>query len=157
MSANILEEQNKDSNWNPIIKFPLKNIHFCTLHAFMRTFDRLLKCHIDYAFTMPTQERKVTTSGKVEHLLNSLGCHGGNVKIEVNKQAFGMSHEAAQQVSMTGAKTMQFLGKPTCIDNSNKTWGLWRQLCAITIDVDCPLLALVNMRKQIWISFNKMV
>lgn len=157
MSPNMLEEPNRDSNWNPIIKFPLKNIHFCTLHAFMRIFDRLLKCHIDYAFTMPTQERKVTAIGKVEDLLNSLGCHGGNVKIEVNKQASGMSHEVAQQVSMTGAKARRFLEKPASIDNSKKTWGLWRQLCAITTDVDCPLPTLVNIRKQLWINFNKMV
>ena len=157
MSANIVQEPNRDSNWNPIIQFPLKNIHFCTLHAFMRIFDRLLKSHIDYAFTMPTRERKVITIGKLEHLLNSIGCHGGNVKIEANKQASGMSHEVAQKVSMTGAKARRFSEKSASIENSKKTWGLWRQLCAITTDVDCPLPSLVNKRKQLWISFNKMV
>ena len=68
-----------------------------------------------------------------------------------------MSHEVAQQVSMTGAKARQFLEKPASIDNSKKTWGLWKELCAITTDVDCPLPCLVNQRKQIWIHFNKMV
>ena len=104
MSKDIVQEPNRDFDWNPIIRFPLKNIHFCTLHAFMRIFDRLLKCHIDYAFTMPTIDRKTAAIGRLEDLLNTLGCHGGNVKIEVNKNASGMSHEVAQQVSMTGAK-----------------------------------------------------
>ena len=157
MSKDIVQEPNRDSDWYPIIRFPLKNIHFCTLHAFMRIFDRLLKCHIDYAFTMPTIDRKIAAISRVEDLLNTLGCHGGNVKIEVNKQASGMSHEVAQQVSMTGAKARRFLEKPASIDNSKKTWGLWKELCAITTDVDCPLPSLVNQRKQLWIHFNKMV
>lgn len=74
----------------------------------------------------------VTAIGKVKQLLNSLDYHGGNVKIEVNKQAFGMSHEVSQQVSMIGAKARQFLEKLTGIDNSKKTWGLCKKLCAIT-------------------------
>ena len=105
MRKDIVQEPNRDSDWNPIIRFPLKNIHFCTLHAFMRIFDRLLKCHIDYAFTMPTIDRKIATISRLEDLLNTLGCH------EVNKQASRMSHEVAQQVSMIGAKPRQFLEK----------------------------------------------
>ena len=120
----------------------------------MRIFDWLLKCHIDYVFRMPTNERKATTISKLDDLFNSLGWHSGNVKIEVNKQVSWMWHEVAQQVSM---KARWFLEKPTSIDNSKKTWGLWKELCAITIVVDCPLPSLVNQHKQIWIHFNKMV
>ena len=70
-----------DAGWRPILPFPLANIHFCTLHAFMCIFDRLLKCHIDYAFTMPGKARQDEALSKVENLLNEIGCHGGNVQI----------------------------------------------------------------------------
>ena len=109
----MLKEPNrsmKDPNWNPIIDFPLDNIHFCTLHAFMQIFDHLLKLHIDYAFTMQPTERSKEALGKVEELLNSLGCHGGNAQIVVKKNT-RKKHEVAQQVSMSGGKARRFFEK----------------------------------------------
>ena len=64
----MFEEPNramKDANWNPIIYFRLDNVHFCTLHAFMRIFDRLLKLHINYAFTMKPIQRSREALSKV--------------------------------------------------------------------------------------------
>ena len=78
----MLEEPDrlmKDTTWIPIIAFSLDNVHFCTLHAFMQIFDRLLKLHIDYAFTMKQIQQSREALSKVEELLNSLGCHRGNV------------------------------------------------------------------------------
>ena len=110
----MLEEPDrsmKDTTWNPIIAFSLDNVHFCTLHAFMQIFDRLLNLHIDYAFTMKPIQRSREALSKVEELLNSLGCHGGNVQIVVQKNT-GDSHEVAQQVSMSGGKARRFFEKP---------------------------------------------
>ena len=76
----------------------------------MQIFDRLLKLHIDYAFTMPDDCGKEALHN-VEGLLSSLGCHGGNVKIVANKKN-GDNHEVAQQVSMSGVKARRFLAKP---------------------------------------------
>ena len=42
----MLDEPNrasKDKGWNPTTSLPLNNVHFCTLHAFMRIFDRLFE------------------------------------------------------------------------------------------------------------------
>ena len=44
----------------------------------------------------------------MEDLLNSIGCHGGNISIVTQKNG-GDSHEIAQQVSMSGAKARHFL------------------------------------------------
>ena len=85
----------KDKTWHPIINFPLTNVHFCTLHDFMRIFDRLLKLHIEYAFTMKPLSRSVEAIIIIEAILNSIGCHGGNVSIigEVENM-----HEVPQKV-----------------------------------------------------------
>lgn len=61
----------------------------------MRVFNFLLKCHIDFAFVMPMEERIKFTPKKVEDILNSLRCHGENVKIVVDKQVNGMTFEIA--------------------------------------------------------------
>ena len=93
-----------DKDWSSVLPFPLANVHFCTLHAFMRIFDRLLKCHIDYTFTMPGKARQDEALSKVENLLNEIGCHGGNVQIRVDKKISGVNHEVAQKVSISGVK-----------------------------------------------------
>ena len=74
----------------------------------MQIFDRLLKCHIDYAFTMQGKERQHAALQKVEDLLNSIDCHGGNVRIVTDKKASGLSYEIAQKVSMSGGKAKHF-------------------------------------------------
>ena len=98
----------KDKTWHPIINVLFTNVHFCTLHAFMRIFDRLLKLHIDFAFTMKPLSRSMEAIGKIEEILNSIGCHGGNVSIigEVENM-----HEVPQEVSMNGVKAQRFLKK----------------------------------------------
>ena len=159
MSANMLAEPNRhliDRNWRPIIPFELKNVHFCTLHAFMRIFDRLLKCHIDYAFTMQGKERQHAALQKVEDLLNSIDCHGGNVRIVTDKKASGLSYEIAQKVSMSGGKAKHFLERPEKTKNSAKPWELWKDLCNYTT-FDCTEPGLVITREKVWSSFNKMV
>lgn len=127
----------KDANWNSIIAFPLDNVHFCTLHAFMQIFDRLLKLHIDCAFTMKPIQRSREALSKVEELLNSLGCHGGNVQIVVKKNP-GDTHEVAQQVSMSGGKAQRFFEKPpkkvirrlsNHVGEQGNAWELWKDLC----------------------------
>lgn len=153
----------KDSDWNPIISFPLTNVHFCTLHAFMRIFDRLLKLHIDYAFTMKPMERSQEAISKVESLLNSIGCHGTNTSIVAEKKN-GSAHEVAQQVSMSGLKARHFLKKPlpkdpnatTTSSSSEGLWELWKDLCKHTTDNDSNVHN-VNNRKLVWASFDKMV
>lgn len=112
LKCHVMEVPNrstKDTTWHPIINFPLTNVHFCTLHAFMRIFDRLLKLHIEYAFTMKPLSRSVEAIGIIEAILNSIGCHGGNVSImgEVENM-----HEVPQKVSMNGVKARRFLKKP---------------------------------------------
>ena len=114
LSCPLLEVPNrssKDPTSNPIIAFPLDNVHFCTLHAFMQIFDHLLKLHVDFAFTMKPVECSIEALIKVEELLNSIGCHGGNVQILVKKDT-GDTHEVAQQVSMSGGKSQRFFAKP---------------------------------------------
>ena len=68
-----------DKGWNPILSFPLANVHLCTLNDFMCVFDHLLKCYIDYAFTMHGKAHQDETLSKIENILNGIGCHGGNV------------------------------------------------------------------------------
>ncbi len=155
----------KDKNWHPIIPFSLNNVHFCTLHAFMRIFDRLLKLHIDYAFTMPDDRGKEALHN-VEGLLNLLGCHGGNVTIVANKKN-GDNHEVAQQVSMSGVKARRFLAKPVrsrqsfeaALENGNdcnsKSWELWKDLCRFTTDNEVD--PIINRRKEVWACFNKVL
>ncbi len=144
----------KDKNCHPIIPFSINNVHFCTLHAFMQIFDRLLKLHIDYAFTMPGDHGKEALQN-VEGLLNSLGCHGGDVKIVANKKN-GYNHDIAQQVSMSGVKARRFLAKPiksrqsletghqNNIDCNAKSWELYRFTTDNEVD---PII--VNNRKEV--------
>ena len=146
----------KDRAWHPIINFPLTNVHFCTLHAFMRIFDRLLKLHIEYAFTMKPLSRSVEAIGTIEGILNSIGCHGGNVSImgEVENM-----HEVPQKVSMNGVKARRFLKKPEMRKEKGEdgaSWELWKALCQCTTDKDSnPVL--VNTRKQVWHHFEQVV
>lgn len=146
----------KDKTWHPIINFPLTNVHFCTLHAFMRIFDRLLKLHIEYAFTMKPLSRSVEAIGIIEAILNSIGCHGGNVSImgEVDNM-----HEVPQKVSMNGVKARRFLKKPAMRKGRGEegaTWELWKALCKCTTDEDSnPVL--VNLRRQVWHYFEQVV
>lgn len=100
----------KDKSWNPIFHFPLSNVHFCIFHAFMRIFDKLLKLHIDYAFTMKPLSNSTEAINKVEELLNSIGCHSGNVSIVLAKK-MGEAHDIAQQVSMSSRKARRFFKK----------------------------------------------
>ena len=162
----MLEEPNrsmKDNNWNPIINFSLDNVHFCTLHAFMRIFDRLLKLHIDYAFTMKPIQRSKESLCRVEELLNSIGCHGGNVQIVVKDTSD--SHEVAQKVSMSGGKARRFFEKPAKkptrrrsnhVEEQAKPWELWKELCKFTTDNEVDPIV-VNHRRQVWASFNKVL
>lgn len=163
----MLDEPNrasKDKDWSPIIHFPLINVHFCTLHAFMRIFDRLLKLHVDYAFTMKPAARSKQALAEVEDLLNSIGCHGGNVSIITQKNIGGDSHEIARQVSMSGGKARRFLQKPST-SRTNRVdqdpagqalWELWKDLCRFTTNKD-PNPDLVNQRMFVWVCFDKMV
>ncbi|RYA63368.1 hypothetical protein DD598_30415, partial [Enterobacter cloacae complex sp. 2DZ2F16B1] len=107
---NAPDRDQKDHAWNPIFPFPLSNVHICTLHAFMRIFDRLLKLHIDYAFTMKPLENSQEAIERVEVLLNSIGCHGGNVSMVAAKNT-RKAHYIAQQVSMSGQNARLFLKK----------------------------------------------
>lgn len=104
---------------------------------------------------------------KVEELLNSIGCHGGNVSIVAAKN-MGDTHEVAQQVSMSGAKARRFLkklnAKSTRVEQPNtadanesrvQTWELWKELCKSTTDND-PSPRVVNLRKQVWSTFDKL-
>ena len=162
------DRASKDRAWNPIFPFSLSNVHFCTLHAFMRVFDRLLKLHIDYALTMKPIAKSKEAITKVEELLNSIGCHGGNVSIAV-AQSPGDAHEVAQQVSMSGQKARHFLKrKKTPVSHrttsedaevpqpTNNPWELWKQLCKATTDNDSNV-ELTNKRKQVWAHFDKLM
>ena len=60
----------------------------------MCVFDRLLKLHIDYALTMKLIAKSKEATTKVEELLNSIGCHGGNVSIAI-AQSPGDAYEVA--------------------------------------------------------------
>lgn len=133
------------------------------LHAFMRIFDRFLKLHIDYAFTMRPIERSQEAVSKVEALLNSIGCHGTNTSIVIEKKN-GSAHEVAQQVSMSGQKARHFLKKPMPKNSSASarssslegSWELWKDLRKYTTNNDSNACN-VNSRKQVWDSFEKMV
>lgn len=109
-------------------------------------------------------ERLKEALGKVEELLNSLGCHGRNVHIVVKKDT-GDKHEVAQQVSMSGGKSQRFFEKapkkptrrrssPT--EEQDKPWELWKELCKVTTDNEVDP-NIVNQRKQVWASFNKVL
>ena len=130
----------------------------------MRIFDRLLKLHIDYAFTMKPAERSKQAIRRVEDILNSIGCHGGNVSIVTQKNNGADSHDIAQQVSMSGGKAKRFLQKPppksgNCVEHSTppqQLWELWKDLCKCTTDND-PNPNFVNQRRHVWASFDKLV
>ena len=51
---------------------------------------------------MQGKERQHAALQKVEDLLNSIDCHGGNVRIVTDKKDSGLSYEIAQKVSMSG-------------------------------------------------------
>lgn len=130
----------------------------------MRIFDRLLKLQIDYAFTMKPLQRSTEALAEVEELLNSLGCHGGNVQIVVKKN-IGDSHDVSQQVSMSGGKARRFFEKPlkkvkrrlsNQVADQGKAWELWKDLCKITSDTDVDP-TIINQRRQVWESFNKVL
>ena len=47
----------------------------------MQVFDCLLKCYINYAFTMHEKACEDEAPLKVESINNEFGCHGGNIQI----------------------------------------------------------------------------
>ena len=170
LACDMLAEPDRDTEdpgWNPIIPFPLNNVHFCTLHAFMRIFDRLLKHHIDYAFTMKPIQRSRDSLRAVETLLNEIRCHKSRVNI-VAETCREKTYEVVQKVSMQGAKARRFFKnmrkapeRPRSASQSvdpttEKRWELWKDLCACTTDKDSNVEN-ANQRKLVWSSFQKVV
>lgn len=44
--------KNIETIWDPILPIHLKNVHICTLHAEIRILDKLLRLHLDYAYSL---------------------------------------------------------------------------------------------------------
>ena len=103
----------------------------------------------------------------METLLNEIGCHRSRVNI-VAETCREKTYEVAQKVSMNGAKARQFFNKmsksPAQVHRASegidpgslKRWELWKDLCACTTDKD-PNVELVNQRKLVWSSFQKVL
>ena len=52
-----------DKDWKPILNIPLGRVHVCSLHARLRILDKLLKLHVNYAWNMEPEERRVLELG----------------------------------------------------------------------------------------------
>ena len=92
-----------------------------------------------------------------------LDATGGNVQIRVDKKKYGVNHEVAQKVSMSGAKARRFLQRassklpkfPTS-STSTRKWELWKDLCSSTTSEGSdPNVAL--LQAKVWVDSNSVV
>ena len=80
--VNLSDYQNNRMIWDPILPFELRNVHICTLHAEIRILDKLLRLHLDYAYSIKPTQLAYDCIEKCEILLSKMGFHGGQVHLK---------------------------------------------------------------------------
>jgi hypothetical protein len=78
---NIPNQDEMDTNMDPILPRPLTREHICTLHAFVRIVDKLMYLSILFYWNKMPQEIDQKSTKAIEKVLSNVGLHGGNVKI----------------------------------------------------------------------------
>lgn len=142
-----------DMIWNPILPIQLKNVHICTLHAEIRILDKLLRLHLDYAYSIKPSTLSDDCIEKCEDLLSKMGFHGGQVHLKKDPNLSGGTGDILQDVSMGGAKARRFLGNHDQ-KQVNAMWDCWKELCRITTNVSSqPLIA--NKRMLVWKNLDE--
>ena len=146
--VNLSDYPRNTTIWNPILPFDLKNVHICTLHAEIRILDKLLRLHLDYAYSIKPTKLADTCIEKCESLLSKMGFHGGQVHLKKDPNLSGGTGDVLQDVSMGGAKARRFLSNHDQ-KQVNAMWDCWKELCRITTNVSSrPEIA--NKRMLVW-------
>ena len=146
--VNLSDFPRTDMIWNPILPFELKNVHICTLHAEIRILDKLLRLHLDYAYSIKPTQLADDCIEKCENLLSKMGFHGGQVHLIKDPNLSGKTGDVLQDVSMGGTKARRFLSNHDQ-KQLNAMWDCWKELCRITTNVASnPEIA--NKRMLVW-------
>ena len=134
--------------WNPILCIKLQNVHICNLHAEIRILDKLLRLHLDYAYSIKPSTLANECIDKCEVLLSKMGFHGGQVQLRKDPNLSGNSRDVLADVSMGGAKARRFLGNHDQ-KQLNCMWECWKELCIITTNVK-SMPQMKNRRMEVW-------
>ena len=139
--------------WDPILPIKLKNVHICTLHAEIRILDKLLRLHLDYAYSIKPTKLSNERIQKCESLLSKMGFHGGTVHLVKDPNLSSCTGDILQDISMGGTKARRFLSNHDG-KQINALWECWKELCLVTTSVKIrPDQA--NKRMEVWIIFFK--
>lgn len=134
--------------WEPVLPIELKNVHICTLHAELRILDKLLRLHLDYAYSIKPTKLADECIEKCENLLSNMGFHGGQVHLKKDSIQSKGTGDVLQDVSMGGAKARRFLSNHDT-KQLNNMWSCWKDLCAFTTNVKSnPDVAIKRM--EVW-------
>ena len=68
-SIDLRKFKSTETIWDPILSISLKNVHICTLHAEIRILDKLLRLHLDYAYSIKPSTLSNECIDKCEILL----------------------------------------------------------------------------------------
>lgn len=112
----------EDPNWKPILLIPLERVHVCTLHAEIRILDKLLRMHIDYAYS-----NNEASIDECETLLSSMGFHGGDVHIKKDNEQSGGTRDVPVDVCMGGSNHDDSC--PTMMVGKRKLYGSVGKIC----------------------------
>lgn len=146
--VNLSRYPSTEMIWNPVLPIELKNVHICTLHAEIRILDKLLRLHLDYAYSIKPTQLADDCIEKCENLLSKMGFHGGQVQLKKDPNLSKKTGDVLQDVSMGGAKARRFLSNHDQ-KQVNAMWDCWKELCRITTNVASrPEIA--NKRMLVW-------
>ena len=135
--------------WSPILPIELQNVHICTLHAEIRILDKLLRLHLDYAYSIKPAHLADDCIAKCEDLLSKMGFHGGQVHLKKDPNLSRKTGDVLQDVSMGGAKARRFLSNHDQ-KQVNAMWDCWKDLCRITTNVATSRLEIAKKRMLVW-------
>lgn len=155
-TRNNLESQKFDKKnmiWDPILPILLKNVHICTLHAEIRILDKLLRLHLDYAYSLKPTKIADECIDKCEILLSKMGFHGGQVQLRKDSKLSGKSGDVLADLSMGGSKARRFLSNHDQ-KQVNNMWECWKEFCQITTNVASnPQQA--RKRMEVWMLLDE--
>lgn len=150
-----ISRDKEDPNWKPVLPIPLQNVHICTLHAEVRIIEKLVYCHILYAWNTKPKSSSKEAISRLEDVLSKAGLHKGHVKIQKDLKLSGKTGNVPCKPSIGGAKARRFLsnhsGKPSKIH-----YSVWKDIIAATQDFEHKGSTRL-LKVEVWKKLDDMV
>lgn len=130
-------------------------MHICTLHAEVRIIEKLVYCHILYAWNTKPESSSKEAISRLEDVLSKASLHKGHVKIQKDLKLSGKTGNVPCKPSIGGAKARRFLsnhsGKPSKIH-----YSVWKDIIVATQDFEHKGSTRL-LKVEVWKKLDDMV